>query len=166
MNRNMNMSKRSQGPGKWMPLEPAVVKPLTNLEVMEYVRLTGMTEAEAREILEREARVTEYWINNIYQVAKRPAGDFVQLNIRRRDGKPIFRDWRHFQMIKNQLVGEECEGIELYPAESRKVDTGNKFHIWCIPDPTWRFPVDWTERNVMDHDSPKPGFRQRPMEDL
>jgi hypothetical protein len=30
--------------------------------------------------------------------------EMVHLNIRRRDGGPIFRDWRHFQRIKNQLV--------------------------------------------------------------
>jgi hypothetical protein len=42
------------------------------------------------------------------------------------------RDFRHFQAIKNQLAGEEWEGMEIYPAESRLVDPSNLFIIWCF----------------------------------
>jgi len=88
----------------------------------------------------------------------------VHLNIRRRDGGPIMRDWRHFQQIKNELVGEECEAIELYPAESRKVDTTNKYHLYAVTDPTFRFPVGFDERDVeYEQLSDKPGLRQRPL---
>jgi multidrug resistance efflux pump len=66
------------------------------------------------------------------------------------------------QQIKNELVGEECEGIELYPAESRKVDTSNKYHMWCIADPAFRFPVGFRERDVVEHEVKGPsGMRQR-----
>ncbi len=116
--------------------------------------------------IDEETRNTTYWMNDLYQVARRvfPNSPVVQLNIRRRDGGPIFPDWRHFQEIKNQLVGEECEGVELYPAESRLVDTSNKYHIWCHTDPKFRFPVGFAYRRVEDADpkrNKEPGIRQR-----
>jgi hypothetical protein len=102
--------------------------------------------------------------------AKRPLHDATgtvrawHLNIRRRDGKPIFRDWRHFQWIKNELVGEECEGLELYPAESRLNDTSNKYHLFVFADPTYRIPFGMQDRDVIERDdAKKPGHRQRRM---
>ena len=144
----------------WVPLQKAVVKPVSALQVREAMEHLGLDEAEARDILAR-GNSGEVWINNIYQVAVHRQKGMTHLNIRRRDGGPIFRDWRHFQAIKNQLVGEECEGIELYPAESRKVDTSNKYHIWVVNDPEFRFPVGW-EKRLVDHTQHKsPGFKQR-----
>jgi hypothetical protein len=110
-----------------------------------------------------EAQRETVYVNDIYQVAVIPHGEgCVQLNIRRRDGNVIFRDWRHFQQIKNQLCGPECEGIELYPAESRKVDTANKYHLFVITNPTFRFPFGWQDRDVSYVKSTSPGMRQRP----
>ena len=63
----------------------------------------------------------------------------VYLKIRDNDWSAR-HDWRDFQEIKNDLVGRECEGVELYPAESRKVDGANQFHIWVINDEQFRFP--------------------------
>lgn len=110
-----------------------------------------------------EKEHTTYWINDVYQVARieQPDG-LIHLNIRRRDGKPIFRDWRHFQQIKNELLGEECEAVELYPAESRKVDSNNKYHLYGLPDPKERFGFGWPERDVRDKvDGAPPGMKQR-----
>lgn len=42
-------------------------------------------------------------------------------------------DWRDLQRIKNELVGPEREAVELYPAESRVVDTSNEYHLWVFP---------------------------------
>lgn len=39
-------------------------------------------------------------------------------------------DWRDFQRIKNELLGHDWELIEVYPAESRLVDTSNEYHLW------------------------------------
>jgi hypothetical protein len=152
---------------RWQPLVRAnTVRQLTEDDIAAARRVGGDDGVEA---LKKEADV-EYWINDIYQVAvhRYPADAFpvglpmVQLNIRRRDGRPILRDWRHFQRIKNELVGPECEGLEVYPAESRLVDTSNKYHIWCFPDPEMRTPFGWTERDVADDQGDKqPGFRQR-----
>jgi hypothetical protein len=44
-------------------------------------------------------------------------------------------DWREMQRVKNELAGDEWEGIELYPAESRVVDTANQYWLWCFPTP-------------------------------
>jgi hypothetical protein len=118
---------------------------------------------EALTLIEEYNAKSEIWINDVYQVQKTPAGNgLVQLNIRRRDGKPIFRDWRDFQEIKNQLVGPECEGIELYPAESRLVDTANKYHLFVCTDPTFRFPMGWSARDVSYQPTDVPGLKQRP----
>jgi hypothetical protein len=107
------------------------------------------------------------FVNDIYQVSAHAVEDvgMVQLNIRRRDGGPILRDWRHFQNIKNDILGPECEAVELYPAESRLVDCANKFHLWGFPDPTLRFPFGWNNREVNydDNGTATPGMKQRPL---
>ena len=96
----------------------------------------------AMKILRTDEGNITYWINDIYQVAVHELGDkAVHLNIRRRDGGPILRDWRHFQLIKNQLIGEECEAVELYPAESRLVDTTEQVPPLGIERPQLPLPV-------------------------
>lgn len=110
------------------------------------------------------------WLNQIYQVHIRkvsamPSGSadalaFVHLSIKRRDREPVgVEQFRHFQRIKNDLVGPECEAIEIYPAESRLVDTANQYHLWVCTDPTFRWPFGFTERMILA------GALQRPFED-
>ena len=102
---------------------------------------------------------TEIWRNDTYQVSvyrdDPPQPDWpriIHLSIRRLDRKAI-RDWRDFQDIKNQLVGPECEGVELYPAESRCIDLANQFHLWVIDSTESRFPFGFHEgRHVDDTD--------------
>ena len=53
------------------------------------------------------------------------------LSIRRRNEKPL-HEWPIIQGIKNKVVGEEFEAIELYPADSRIMDIGNVRHLWII----------------------------------
>lgn len=68
------------------------------------------------------------------------------------------------QRIKNQLAGAECEAIELYPAESRLVDSANQFHLWCLDDPTVRFPFGYDAGRVVTGESGG-GAVQRPFEE-
>lgn len=82
---------------------------------------------------------TQVWMNDLYIVHCRiQAADdpndppMYHLSIRNND-RSTRHDWRDFQRIKNQLAGPEYEGVELYPAESRKVDTANQYHLWCFP---------------------------------
>ena len=82
------------------------------------------------------------------------------ITIRRKDGG-IVKDWRDFQQIKNEIAGEEREAVELYPAESRKVDTTNKWHLWVLPEGV-AFDVGFPERDVRyDGDLDIPGMQQR-----
>lgn len=105
------------------------------------------------------------WRNNLYQVYERaltedesePAQQWVHLSIKRHDRNPV-RDWRDLQRIKNEIVGPEAEGVELYPAESRLVDTSNQYHLWCVKG--GRFPFGWHTRVVSDLS--EFGAKQRP----
>jgi hypothetical protein len=71
---------------------------------------------------------------------------------------------RHFQRIKNEVVGPECEAVELYPAESRLVDTATQFHLWVISDPNYRWPIGYNEGRVISGRSGG-GAVQRPFEE-
>ena len=123
----------------------------------------GITNDEARAFLNDYHSRCKYFVNDLYQVqAEEYSPGCLHLNIRRRDGS-MFKDWRHFQQIKNEIAGPEREGVELYPAESRKVDTTNKWHIWVQPEGV-RLNVGWTQRDVVyDSHDHVPGLRQRPL---
>lgn len=115
-----------------------------------------------------EIGANEVWKNNIYTVFVRrnvPALTanglplVTWLSIKRND-KQVCRDWRHFQLIKNQLCGSECEGVEIFPAESRLIDGSNQFHLWILQDPADKIPFGFNEgRNVSTE--PLPGGVQR-----
>jgi len=152
-------------PRYWKPLVRAY-ESTTPQELIEHTMdVYSVDEAGAIKILEEADEGCEIWVNDLFQVELRryPDSKMIQLNIRRRDGSCDIRDWRHFQAIKNQLVGEECEGVELYPAESRLVDTSNKWHLWCIDDPTFRFPIGWKKRDVTYDSGKCAGMKQRPL---
>jgi hypothetical protein len=151
-------------------LERAIPLPPSNALIEETARSLGIPRRRAISLLQRETKFAEIWRNDVYQVLRRvvPPEEkglsmpMVHLNIRRIDGEPILRDWRDFQEIKNQLVGPECEAVELYPAESRKVDTSNKYHLWCFTDPAHGWPFGWTRRDVQEPTHADPGMNQRP----
>lgn len=93
--------------------------------------------------------------NDVYRVEIRSQAPFLHLCIRRHDGANR-TNWREFQQIKNELVGPEHEAIELFPAESRLVDTANEYHLWVHSAPDFRFAVGFGDRVVMP---PQPGFQ-------
>lgn len=108
----------------------------------------------------------ELWANSRYVVAVRrqaagPFGPMVHLSVRRLDRAPA-RDWRDLQRIKDELVGPEAEGVELFPAESRLVDTANQYHLYCFP--SYRFPFGADDGRLVG-DSPTGGAAQRPFEE-
>ena len=119
----------------------------------------------------------ECWMNNKYEVlVKRDikpgemysgcqAGaafpPFTYLTIKRRGDKSCVRAWRHLQEIKNDICGPEAEGVEIYPSESRKVDTANQFHLWVLLPPHG-FPFGFATRFVSDgKEAKKEGAVQR-----
>jgi len=93
--------------------------------------------------------------NDRYTVTLTSAGDeglegMVHLSIHNHSRSATgAHDWRHFQRIKNELLGPEREAVELFPAESRLVDTSNEFHLWVAPE-GFQFPFGFTERSVAD----------------
>lgn len=113
----------------------------------------------------------EVWINDEYQVNidyNPPHGfdgmDIIHLSIKRRDKEPI-HDWRDLQAIKNMLVAPEAEAVELYPAESRLVDSANQFHLWVFVSRNKKFPqvpIGWSDRFTgTSDDAAKTGGKQR-----
>lgn len=107
------------------------------------------------------------FINDTYQVNvkyldSQEMNGWIWLSIKRFD-KQVINDWRIMQQIKNAIAGEEREGVELYPAESRLVDTSNQFHIFVMPKGD-KFPFGYKERIIVEgHTSEESdGSCQRP----
>lgn len=91
-------------------------------------------------------------VNSRYQVSVFEGhsieyGPMVHLSIKTHD-KTARHDWRDLQRIKNEICGRECEAVELYPAESRLVDTANQYHLFVFRD--YKFPFGFHERLVGD----------------
>lgn len=164
--------KRRQEAKNWQPLvllrpDQTFRRPEVTAETAKHY---GINLDEANELLDREEAKCRYYINNLYQAQVSfstvdwfgQSKDIAMLNVRRRDGAMIW-DWRHLQRIKNELFGDEVEGVQLFPAESRLVDTSNKWSIWVLLDGT-KMPFGWTERDVLDQTvKGVPGMRQRPL---
>lgn len=153
-----------KAPRHWRPLDELAHSDFNpeRIEVIEEtMKFYGISRDEAIKRLDKEHAKARYFVNDLYQVmAAEEEGGITHLNIRRRDGS-MFKDWRHFQQIKNEICGDEREGLELYPAESRKVDTSNKWHLWVLPEGV-RIPVGWTDRDVQyEENRHVPGMRQR-----
>ena len=104
--------------------------------------------------------------NSLFQItvyfmeAEKELNSYTWLVIRRVDSEPV-RDWRHLQRIKNELCGPECEAVEIYPAESRLVDTSNQYHLFVMEEGA-RIPFGYMERMVSD--TPFGKNKQRPFD--
>ena len=137
-------------PEFWTPLVKAEPVLKTKAEVQQFAKEANMTYKEAKDGFKKD-ETAEWWKNHLYTVIKNILDEeetpCVWLSIRRNDRQPV-TNWRHKQYIKNQLVGPECEGLELYPAESRLVDNANQYHLWCFTTPNFRIPFGFDERMV------------------
>lgn len=111
----------------------------------------------------REHTKGAYFLNDKYQVVRNlfECGDtmMVHLSIKTLD-KTAEHDWREYQQIKNELIGPECEAVEIYPAESKLVDCANQFHLWGWLSPKVRLPFGFQERMVSEQGVHK--SQQRP----
>lgn len=128
----------------WTPFEKAILDP------------------EGQDQLKKlKAEDKEVWLNNFYQVNVKELPEGWQwLSIKRKDKQPI-HDWRHLQRIKNEICGPEFEAVELYPAESRLVDTANQFHLFVLPRGE-KFPFGYKDRLIVEKSFD--GSKQRPFE--
>ena len=84
--------------------------------------------------------VDEVWKNNRYEVQlqfmdnKKGIKGAIWLQFKDAINKDAIHDWRDMQRIKNEICGEEREAVELFPAESRLVDTSNQFHLFVLQE--------------------------------
>jgi hypothetical protein len=90
--------------------------------------------------------VYRLWSNDSEQTSR-----LMHLSIRRKDQEPL-HDWRELQRIKNEICGMDCEGLEIYPSESRLTDCANQFHLWVLP-PGFRAPVGFTDGRICSNDA-------------
>jgi len=137
--------------------------------VKEFIKQTmehyGCSREEAK-VQYNRLKQDKVWVNDLYQVNIDYNEDgmlgenIIHLSIKRRDKQPI-HDWRHLQQIKNELIHPEREALELYPAESRVLDTANQYHLWVL-DPGGKIPCGY--RIGGKTENPEPGAVQRPFD--
>jgi hypothetical protein len=126
--------------------------------------------------LYEKARADEWYRSEHYQVAvdknvEHGFGEGVvlwHLSIKRNDREPIM-DWRDLQAIKTAICGAEVEALQIFPAESRVVDTANQYHLYAFmrSGSTLKpmIPVGWTSGMRANNDALDPnrvsGAKQR-----
>lgn len=149
--------RRPGAPARWTPLTKGTLNPVLVAALKE----TGNSEIPSAA-----------WSNDVYQVLVRDLeGGWTHLSIKRHDRRAV-RDWRHLQSIKNEVCGLERWGMEMFPPESRLVDTSNEYHLFVAPaglEP----PVSYGQgRAVIDADVSTEGrvagenlARQRPWQE-
>lgn len=117
---------RSGNPARWEPVRQGRVNP----DLIAALKEAGVYKGEP----------IEAWGNRLYDVVVRRGEGLTHLSIKRRDRSAV-RDWRHLQQIKNDILGPEAEAVELFPRESRLIDTANEYHLWCLTGQDW--PLGW-----------------------
>jgi hypothetical protein len=169
------LGQKQQQESRWMPLLPATVTRKTEADIREalpnYTRIDPTMTLDRLRALYDELSKDEVWKNDLYQVHLRrypmlASGlpPVTHLSMRRIDRGHVF-DWRHMQLIKNQLCGDECEGVELFPAESRLVDLANQRHIWVVAAADFRFPFGFDGGQPYVTGESGGGAVQRPIEE-
>jgi len=110
--------------------------------------------------IEDRVRESASWItyrNNLYLVVIEMTSPLIHACIRRHDRKPC-TNWNHLQQIKSELIGPEHEAVELFPAESRLINTANEYHLWAHPKAGFRFPFGFSwNRFVTNQGRPQTG---------
>ena len=116
--------------------------------------LPTMNKGQAKKFL-RTVFNQEVWENSLYNATinrkmnKAFGAEITEIAITRKD-KDAIHDWRHFQQIKNDLVGENVEAIEIYPNEKRLMDTANTYWLYAFPK-DYMLPFGFnTKRNIAD----------------
>ena len=184
--KNLEIEKESEyvpeEPTGWNRMErvtnlaPSRMESWQQLQASMEQRGTPITKAQAKKAMRQDSvrrKTQEHWMNDIYlcsvdrykveEDAKRPP-IHARVAITRHD-KAAVHDWRHFQKIKNDIFGENCEAVELYPDESRLMDTANTYWLYVfIPD--YRLPFGQQIRQVEDADfAGTTGAVQRPFDE-
>lgn len=130
--------------GEWKEVDRAQIKALAKLQGTSMNQIEqGMKDIRKNETV---------YLNDQYQVNVRkvesPFGDLFWLSIKRLDKKDI-HSWEDLQEIKNLIVGPENEGVELYPAEARKVRIADQYHMFVIADKTKWWPLGFADSKLL-----------------
>jgi hypothetical protein len=64
-----------------------------------------------------------------YLIAVNSINGFTHIKIRHRLDYPV-SDFYIFQEIKNFVLGDEAQAVQVYPRESDLVDGSNTYHLW------------------------------------
>ena len=187
--KNLEIEKESEyvpeKPTGWDKMErvtnlaPSRMESWQQLQTAMEQRGTPITKAQAKKTMRQNSvrqKIAEHWMNDIYLCTvdrfKTDAVDEwgnnpplqARLAITRHD-KAAVHDWRHFQKIKNDIFGENCEAVELYPDESRLMDTANTYWLYVFKS-DYRLPFGQQYRQVEDADSAGTmGAVQRPFDE-
>jgi len=148
-------------------------KPLTKKEMMDRINeemsipvyINDKYQVHMRVSTSTDIKFGFYIDGNITDDNKSGTMGITHLSIRTHDRSPI-KDWRDMQEIKNQLVGENYEAVELFPSENRLVDTANQYHMWVLEktaDEGGYFPFGFHGR-LVDYNKPLSEAIQRPSE--
>jgi hypothetical protein len=119
---------------EWQTMRRAIERQRSEHDIARMMKLNDMTREQAIEAL----RADEFWWNDTFGAtikrfqSRSPFVPTTQLNLWRNDDGTV-RDWYDLQRIKNDVLGVDVEAFELYPAESRLVDTANSYHLWAFP---------------------------------
>jgi len=158
----MNRKKRKQVATEnaaYSPFQRAEYPTPSEEQMEQFIQIEMENEKVNRE---QAIEIIEKWLSNevfkneLYTVTKIPieiGGDKGFWLSIKRNNKETIHDWRHLQFIKNQIVGEENEGFELYPSEKRVVDEANQYHLFVYADPKIRIPVGFEIGRMVADDS-------------
>ena len=125
--------------------------PSTSFDPAWYEQQFGL-DPDTAKLMAESAKEERVYLSSTHQVNVRNHNEyFTHASIKRIDKQPE-HDWRVFQDIKNSLFGTESEAVELYPAESRLVDTANQYHLWVSRQGPL-FSIGWRQgRRVSTHE--------------
>ena len=146
--------------------------PTTWQDLQEIAAASGLkqSKATAKKLL-RQMNNQQQWVNDIYRAEVHPIEapmlsqgpnplNVTELSITRHDKEAIY-NWRHFQFIKNDIFGEEREALELYPAESRLMDSANTYWLYVLPEGI-TVPFGFRDGRFVQ-DSQDPRVKQEPL---
>ena len=137
-----------------------------NMEIDKVIKMfPSLTREQARIVVNDKIEDSEIYLNNIYQVRvyrgsaadelvhiENLNGRCTWLSMKRKDKRPM-NNWQDMQTIKNRLVGTECDAFQIFPAESRMLNTANQYHLIVLPE-GYLLPFGWHEgRSVVTENS-------------
>jgi hypothetical protein len=76
-------------------------------------------------------RMKKYVKNNIYSAQVIDTDEGLLLGIRRHDQSTEV-PWRHKQRIKNEVLGEVFQAIEVFPRQTELIDDANMYWLWVV----------------------------------